>query len=158
VRRLFAIVLLACMTVVGVALRAQQPARATARAATAPAAGAAPRSTPAIAPVRSSARAAANAPAIITPASVRGFETVVKPFVAEFCYSCHGNKGEAKNGLNIQAFQSVESLIEQRNHWEDVMGMLKRSEMPRSRRSSPKKKPGRRWQPGWSASSPGSIA
>jgi hypothetical protein len=83
-----------------------------------------------MAPVRASVRNAPAVPAIITPASVKGFENVVKPFVAEYCYPCHGNKGEPKNGLNIQSLASVESLIEQRNHWEDVVGMLKRSEMP----------------------------
>ena len=107
---------------VGVVLRAQDPVRpaapAPARQSAARDAAGAPRA------------AAPAAPVLLTPASVRGFETVVKPFVAEHCYSCHGNKGEPKNGLNIQSFQTVESLIEQRNHWEDVAGMLRRSEMP----------------------------
>jgi Protein of unknown function (DUF1592)/Protein of unknown function (DUF1588)/Protein of unknown function (DUF1587)/Protein of unknown function (DUF1585)/Protein of unknown function (DUF1595)/Planctomycete cytochrome C len=54
----------------------------------------------------------------------------VKPFVGEFCYDCHGNKGEPKNGLNLQSFQTVESLLDQRNHWEDVIQKLRGSEMP----------------------------
>jgi hypothetical protein len=69
-------------------------------------------------------------PPIITPASVKGFESTVKPFLSEFCFGCHGNKGEAKNGLNLQAFESAGTLIDQRNHWEDVVGMLKRGDMP----------------------------
>jgi len=67
---------------------------------------------------------------IINAASVKGFESSVKPFLAEYCYGCHGNKGEPKNGLNLQSFQAAESLIEHRNHWEDVIGMLRRGEMP----------------------------
>ena len=89
-------------------------------------------------PVRSSAKP--PAPPIITPASVRGFETVVKPFVSQYCYDCHGNKGEPKNGLNIQSFETADSLIDQRNHWEDVMGMLKRSEMPPVEEEQPEEK------------------
>ena len=32
--------------------------------------------------------------------------------------------------MNLQSFESAETLISQRNHWEDVIGMLRRSEMP----------------------------
>ena len=67
---------------------------------------------------------------VINAGSVKGFEGTVKPFLSEYCYPCHGNKGEAKNGLNLQSFQSADTLIEHRNHWEDVIGMLKRGDMP----------------------------
>jgi hypothetical protein len=77
---------------------------------------------------------------LLTPASVRGFETVVKPFVGEFCYPCHGNKGEPKHGLNIQSFQAVESLIEHRTSWEDIVRMLKGSEMPPLEEDQPDEK------------------
>jgi mono/diheme cytochrome c family protein len=107
---------------VGVAVRAQDSVRPA--AARQPVSKAAPRAVvPAVSHVP-------NRPAIITPASVRGFERIVKPFLSEHCYPCHGNKGEPKNGLNLQSFLAVESLIDQRNHWEDVVGMLRRSEMP----------------------------
>jgi hypothetical protein len=73
----------------------------------------------------------AHVPApIITDASVKGFESTVRPFLSEYCFGCHGNKGEAKNGLNLQSFETAQTLISQRNHWEDVIGMLRRSEMP----------------------------
>ena len=136
-RRLFVLVLLACSAIVSVALRAQDATRSTGTGATPPR------------PSESSARAgttplpsrtAAAPPALITPASVKGFESVVKPFVSEFCYPCHGNKGEPKNGLNIQSFQTAESLIDQRNHWEDIVGMLKRSEMPPMEEEQPEEK------------------
>ena len=61
---------------------------------------------------------------------MKGFEGTVKPFLSEYCYPCHGNKGEAKNDLNLQSFQSADTLIDQRNHWEDVIGMLRRGDMP----------------------------
>jgi mono/diheme cytochrome c family protein len=64
------------------------------------------------------------------PAVVAQFEKTVKPFVAEFCYGCHGNKGEPKHGLNIEQFQTADSLIEHRTEWEDIAAILRRSEMP----------------------------
>ncbi len=70
------------------------------------------------------------APAILTPATTRGFDTVVKPFLGQFCYDCHGNKGEPENGLNLESFQATASLIDQRNHWEDVITKLRGMEMP----------------------------
>jgi mono/diheme cytochrome c family protein len=82
------------------------------------------------------AAAPAAAP-ILTAATTQGFETVVKPFLGEFCYDCHGNKGEPKNGLNLQSFQTVESLLDQRNHWEDVIGKLRHSEMPPAEEEQP---------------------
>jgi mono/diheme cytochrome c family protein len=130
---------LGCLVVIGVALRAQDSGRTTA-----PRTGG--RLEPlaagdhAVAARRTSAAAPRTAPPVLTPASVQGFETIVKPFVAEHCYPCHGNKGEPKNGLNIQSFQAVESLIEQRNHWEDVAGMLRRSEMPPMEEEQPEEK------------------
>ena len=90
---------------------------------------------------------------IINAASVKGFEGTVKPFLAEYCFRCHGNKGEAKNGLNLQSFQSVDTLIDQRNRWEDVVGMLRRGEMPPRKRSSRTSSSGRRSPAGSSASS-----
>jgi hypothetical protein len=80
---------------------------------------------------RTVAAPARPAPApIINAASVKGFEGTVKPFLSEYCYPCHGNKGEPKNGLNLQSFQLADTLIGQRDHWEDVIGMLRRGDMP----------------------------
>jgi hypothetical protein len=125
VRRLLFLVLLSSVAMVGAAVRAQDSVRRP--AAPQSASGAAASAARAIAPVAGHAPAR---PALLTPASVRGFERVVKPFLAEYCYPCHGNKGEPKNGLNLQSFLAVESLIDHRNHWDDVVGMLRRSEMP----------------------------
>jgi mono/diheme cytochrome c family protein len=123
---------------VGVALRAQDPPRAAAAPSSVdstprpgPAARTAvPPSTTATAAPRAARRTEREAPAILTTASIRAFDTVVKPFVSQYCYDCHGNKGEPKNGLNLQSFETAASLIDQRNHWEDVIRMLKGSEMP----------------------------
>ena len=123
-RRLLLFITIGCFAVVGVALRAQESSRARTASASAPA------------PVVSGTAAArrpvpAHPPApIINESSVKGFTATVQPFLSEYCFGCHGNKGEAKNGLNLQSFESAETLISQRNHWEDVIGMLRRSEMP----------------------------
>ncbi len=61
-----------------------------------------------------------------------GFETIVKPFLAENCYPCHGNEKQKKE-LNFQAFESVASLTaltEHRDRWEDVVLKLRAAEMP----------------------------
>jgi len=130
VRRLIALVFLSCLAVVGIVLHGQESGTASPRAGTTSSASAAARR-----PMTSATPAARSSvsrlPApIINAASVKGFESSVKPFLAEYCYGCHGNKGEPKNGLNLQSFQAAESLIEHRNHWEDVIGMLRRGEMP----------------------------
>ena len=69
-----------------------------------------------------------RSPAHATPAE--GFESIVKPFLAQHCYECHGNKGEPEKGLNLQSFQSVESFIEHRDRWDMVVEKLRGSEMP----------------------------
>ena len=138
-RRLIVFVLLACALVVGTTLRAQDPSRGAVALKPEPA-GAPSDVKPLISRGPALSPSKGTAPVLLTPASVRGFESVVKPFVSEFCYPCHGNKGEPKNGLNIQSFQTVESLINQRNHWEDIVGMLKRGEMPPMEEEQPEEK------------------
>ena len=71
-------------------------------------------------------------PAAVTPhdTPARGFDTIVKPFLAAYCYDCHGNKGEPEKGLNLQSFDSVASLAAHREDWDNVVGMLRASEMP----------------------------
>jgi len=66
-------------------------------------------------------------PARQTPAA--GFETIVKPFLSQNCFTCHGNKKQ-ENGLNLQSFQSVASLVDDRDHWDEVVLKLRRGEMP----------------------------
>ena len=118
----FAVAVLSRPAVLEVAVDAQERRTSSAPRAAAPAGARASAAVPAHAPT-------VPAP-IINAASIKGFESTVKPFLSEFCFGCHGNKGEAKNGLNLQAFASAETLIDQRNHWEDVVGMLRRGDMP----------------------------
>ena len=69
-------------------------------------------------------------PAKPHPSPAAGFESVVKPFLAQHCFGCHGNKGEPEKGLNLQSFQSVASLTEHRDRWDEVVLKLRGSEMP----------------------------
>ena len=134
VRRLITLVSVTCLAVAALSrpavldmvLRAQEPQQVS----SSPAAAAPSRATRRASTAVPSHAAPVSTPPIITTASVKGFETTVKPFLSEFCFGCHGNKGEAKNGLNLQSFESADTLIDQRNHWEDVVGMLQRGEMP----------------------------
>ena len=69
------------------------------------------------------------APSGIAKPSESGFETILKPFLSENCYRCHGNKKHEKD-LNFQSFTSADSLIEHRERWDEVVSKLKGSEMP----------------------------
>ena len=69
------------------------------------------------------------APSSIAKPSESGFETILKPFLSENCYRCHGNKKHEKD-LNFQSFTSADSLIEHRERWDEVVSKLKGSEMP----------------------------
>ena len=60
---------------------------------------------------------------------IEGFETVVRPFVAENCVPCHGFKKQ-KNGLNLEAFESVASLTDDHERWAEVVRKLRGREMP----------------------------
>lgn len=62
-------------------------------------------------------------------ASAGSFDTLVAPFLAEYCYRCHGNKKQEKE-LNLEAFQSAASLKEHRESWEEVARKLREAEMP----------------------------
>ena len=68
-------------------------------------------------------------PAILTPASTEGFETVVKPFLAKTCVECHGNEVQ-KRDLNFEKMTSVQSLIDHREHWDEVVQKLRDRDMP----------------------------
>ena len=102
VRSLLILPLLGSLVVVGSAQRASESAR------------------------QAQAGAKSRGTAPIAPA---GFDTIVKPFLAENCITCHGNKKQ-ENDLNLQAFDSSASLIEHRDQWDEVVGKLRRGEMP----------------------------
>src|SRR6185436_8531495 len=66
---------------------------------------------------------------VLTAASSDGFETIVKPFLAANCISCHGNE-KHKRDLNFESFTSASALIDHRDRWEDVVQKLRAREMP----------------------------
>ncbi len=66
---------------------------------------------------------------LLNAASVSGFDTVLKPFLAANCYECHGDKKQ-KKGLNFQSFTSATSLIDDRDKWDEVVVKLRHREMP----------------------------
>ena len=68
-------------------------------------------------------------PASLAVASAEGFERVVKPFVAANCISCHGNETQ-KHDLNLESFTSSDTLIADRERWDEVVVKLRDREMP----------------------------
>src|SRR5436190_16964327 len=66
---------------------------------------------------------------LLTDGSSSGFEQIVKPFLAENCFPCHGEKKQ-KKGLNFQAFTAATSLIDDRDRWDEVVVKLRQREMP----------------------------
>jgi hypothetical protein len=62
-------------------------------------------------------------------AAPAGFETLVKPFLAENCYSCHGNEKQKKE-INFETIESAAALAEDPDVWEEVVRRLRGREMP----------------------------
>ena len=61
--------------------------------------------------------------------TTEGFDTIVRPFVAENCVPCHGFKKQ-KNGLNLESYESVASLTDDHERWAEVVRKLRAREMP----------------------------
>ncbi|MGH9767487.1 MAG: DUF1587 domain-containing protein [Blastocatellia bacterium] len=58
-----------------------------------------------------------------------GFERSVRPFLAAHCYGCHN--AEMKTGsLNLEAYSTVASVIQDRHMWEEVLKKIRSGEMP----------------------------
>ena len=66
---------------------------------------------------------------ILRPSTFAGFDRIVKPFVAENCYACHGNEKQ-REGLNLESFQTAASLLDDRDRWDHVVEKLRAREMP----------------------------
>src|SRR3954471_5243096 len=66
---------------------------------------------------------------ILTAASADGFDTIVKPFLAKNCFSCHGHE-KHKRDLNFESISSVATLIDDRDRWDEVVLKLRQREMP----------------------------
>ena len=78
---------------------------------------------------------------------IEGFDTIVRPFVTENCVPCHGFKKQ-KNGLNLEAFESVTSLTDDHERWEEVVRKLRGREMPPEEEPQPAE-PKRQAVAGW---------
>ena len=61
--------------------------------------------------------------------TTEGFDSIVRPFVAENCVPCHGNKKQ-KNGLNLESLESAASLTDDHERWAEVVRKLRGREMP----------------------------
>src|SRR5205085_10652321 len=57
------------------------------------------------------------------------FRKTVQPFLAANCTACH-NADLKSGGLNLEAYQSVASITEDRERWEKVLHKLSTGEMP----------------------------
>ena len=81
-----------------------------------------------------------SAPPQTRPAAASAaFDTVVTPFLAEYCYPCHGNEKQRKE-LNFESFTTHASLIEHRERWETVIERLRGREMPPDDQPQPDEK------------------
>ena len=56
------------------------------------------------------------------------FDSLVKPFLSDNCFTCHGDKKHEKD-LNLKALSSA-AFAEHLDRWTDVASKLKHSEMP----------------------------
>jgi hypothetical protein len=73
---------------------------------------------------------------ILNNASATGFDTIVRPFLARNCFSCHGNE-KHKRDLNFESFTSVTTLVEDRDRWDEVVLKLRHREMPPDEKPQP---------------------
>jgi len=58
-----------------------------------------------------------------------GFEQVVRPFLARTCYMCHNDKLKS-GGISFEAFQTADSILQNREVFERAIRKLKAGEMP----------------------------
>ncbi len=58
-----------------------------------------------------------------------GFETTVQPFLEDTCLPCHNDRRK-RGGLNLAAFQSVDSVARDPNLWEQALAKIRSGEMP----------------------------
>src|SRR4051812_14203292 len=59
----------------------------------------------------------------------RGFARDVRPFVDEYCLTCH-DKETRKADLDLSAFDSVDKVVQDYPHWELALERLRDGEMP----------------------------
>ncbi|MSU20939.1 MAG: DUF1592 domain-containing protein [Pedosphaera sp.] len=84
---------------------------------------------------------AAVAPAQLSQTGTTSVETMtfakhLKPFFAEYCFSCHG-KEKKKAGVNLEVFGDNTVILADRKVWETVLDMLESREMPPEKKPQP---------------------
>src|SRR5262245_56405987 len=57
------------------------------------------------------------------------FQRSIQPFLAANCYSCH-NTRLMSGGLNLEAYTTAASVIQNRESWELALQKLRAGEMP----------------------------
>lgn len=57
------------------------------------------------------------------------FAQTVLPFMRENCYGCHNAKSPS-GGLNLELYQTSDSVLQAREYWEKVLHKLQTGEMP----------------------------
>ena len=57
------------------------------------------------------------------------FETIVKPFLARTCTTCHGSTLKTAN-LDLEAYGTPASVARDVSTWEKVVAKLRRHDMP----------------------------
>ena len=62
-------------------------------------------------------------------ADVARFDETVQPFVEDTCLPCH-NTRRKRGGLNLESFQSVDSVARDPNLWEKALAKMRSGEMP----------------------------
>jgi hypothetical protein len=82
----------------------------------------------AAAPASSGQGAPKQAPVTVSPDSA-SFDSVVRPFVADNCASCH-NATKKKGQLDLESYETRESMVRDAERWEEVVRKLRAGEMP----------------------------
>ncbi len=59
----------------------------------------------------------------------RGFSQTVRPFVDQYCVSCHSGKAPAAQ-LDLKSYTTLDSVVQDFGHWNLLMERLDRQEMP----------------------------
>ena len=62
------------------------------------------------------------------------FSDQIKPFLATYCLSCHGETKQS-GGLDLHDYTDAKAVVKDRDVWENVVQRIQNGEMP------PKKKP-----------------
>ncbi|MCX7419297.1 MAG: DUF1592 domain-containing protein [Planctomycetia bacterium] len=57
------------------------------------------------------------------------YQQQIAPFVKKYCVECHGTEN-AEGGIALHSFDSEESVLKGRKHWEKVLPMLQIEAMP----------------------------